>query len=186
MKLTNQPQLKLVEHGIQNEQSDVRIHVCVMVRRLYVFKTENGMAAIKTGLYKARPAFQMVNGVKRQTATGYVIPWNKIEGCTPVVLPEPLLKANPIHETDKPDIKGKNARVIAVRLLEDGRLPIPMKVNVVENTQQQIEGMDLVVDSKIRIQVKCDFRGGNRDLGGTGNLYLQIAEANPHKLAEAA
>ena len=102
-------------------------------------------------------------------------------------LPEYLLKANPIRDSDKPDIKGRNARLIAVKLLEEGRLPIPLKVSVVaENTKQQIDGTDLVVDSKLRIQVKCDFRGGNKDLGGTGNLYLQVAEANPNKLREAA
>jgi|JI10StandDraft_1071094.scaffolds.fasta_scaffold950452_1 hypothetical protein len=181
------PPLKLVEHGIQNEQSDIRIHVCVIARRLYVFKTKNALKAIGTGLYKARPAYQNVKGASQQTAMGYVIPWNKIEGCTPVQLPEQLLKENPIHANDKLDVKGKNARVIAVKLLEEGRLPIPLNVSIVaENTKEQIEGTDLVADVKLRIQVKCDFKGGNRDLGGTGNLYLQISEANPNKLREAA
>lgn len=180
------PPLKLVEHGIQNEISDIRIHVCVIARRLYVFKTSAGLDAIATGRYKALPAYQYVKNVRVQTATGYIVPWEAIKGCTPVQLPEHLLKENPIRQSDKLDIKGKNARVIAMRLLEDGRLPIPMRSSVVENTAQQIEGADLLVDAKIRIQVKCDFKGGNKNLGGTGNLFLQVAEANPNKLREAA
>jgi hypothetical protein len=43
----------------------------------------------------------------------------------------------------------------------------------------QFEGLDIVVATRVRIQVKLDFRGGERELGGTGNLFLQTAECNP-------
>ncbi len=34
----------------------------------------------------------------------------------------------------------------------------------------------------LHTQVKCDFDGGRKELGGTGNLFLQVKEANPFKL----
>ena len=38
---------------------------------------------------------------------------------------------------------------------------------------------DLLVTASLRIQVKCDYRGGPRELGGSGNLFLQTHECNP-------
>jgi hypothetical protein len=48
----------------------------------------------------------------------------------------------------------------------------------------QIDGDDIVVltgANRVHIQVKCDYPGGDKALGGTGNLYLQVAERNPLK-----
>lgn len=47
-----------------------------------------------------------------------------------------------------------------------------------------IKGTDIyvtTVSGKVKIQVKCDFIGGEIEYGGSGYLYLQTAERNPFK-----
>ena len=49
-----------------------------------------------------------------------------------------------------------------------------------ERENVQIQGTDILVFSRKRVQVKCDYRCGDRPLG-TGNVFLQRAERNPLK-----
>jgi hypothetical protein len=62
--------------------------------------------------------------------------------------------------------------------LVHGRFPIEFDPKIVEGRGLQIEGMDIIVNCKVKIQVKCDFTGGRKPLG-SGNLFLQTAECNP-------
>ena len=63
---------KLVEYGIHNEGSDIRAHVCVLARRVYVFPTANALACIDAGDYPRRPVYTQINGVSTVTAEGYL------------------------------------------------------------------------------------------------------------------
>lgn len=49
--------LNLVEYGIQNEQSDIRAHVCVVAKRVYVYSTDEGKRIAATGRFKSLPAY---------------------------------------------------------------------------------------------------------------------------------
>ena len=50
---------------------------------------------------------------------------------------------------------------------------------IVKEMDLQINGVDIVINMNTKIQVKCDYRGGPKAYGGTGNLYLQVRECNP-------
>ena len=67
----------------------------------------------------------------------------------------------------------------------NGLLPIPAIADNVREIDVQLLGGDVIIKpnairkDEIVIQVKCDYDGGERELGGTGNLFLQVAESNP-------
>ena len=65
---------------------------------------------------------------------------------------------------------GKESHRLAMTLTKLGRLPIPA-------VQKEItdEGGGYEAETS-----KCDFKGGERSLGSTGNLFLQVEECNPH------
>jgi len=165
----------LVEHGITTEDSDFRVHVCVLAERLYVFGSRETIEAVELGSYYEAPAF--TGDIK--TATGWLVPPFDIDGVQEIELPE---KAWPwISETEDccTSEKGRRATILVKRALELGLVSLPF---IVEGTSvaADIEGADLIITARYKIQVKCDWKGGRRDLGGSGNLYIQRSECNPH------
>lgn len=64
-----------------------------------------------------------------------------------------------------------------------GFIPIPLHGTVITSHDMQVSGLDMIVAGKARLQVKCDFYGGEKRFNPncTGNLYLQVAELNPLK-----
>ena len=92
-----------------------------------------------------------------------------------------------IREDDDTSEKGRKAVGLIAAMLRRGLLPIPGKVQrLVTDIDKplQIEGQDIIVEfgaATVRIQVKCDYKGGDKSRGGTGFLYLQTAERNPMK-----
>jgi hypothetical protein len=83
--------------------------------------------------------------------------------------------------------KGRKAVELVAAMIRNGLFPLPYAVGQLDSDpakDMQINGDDIIVDlgaNRVHIQVKCDFRGGDKALGGTGNLYLQVAERNPLK-----
>lgn len=171
-----QPRGNLIDYGICQESSDLRCHVCYGEGYLYVYKTNDGIAACSTGNYPLKPAYQP--GVTHATATGYLVPPDDICGCKRVKIP-PRGQQWALDKIDKQSDTGKKGSVTArlvAYMLKHGLIPMPLGSEEVGDQRLQIEGVDILVFCRLRIQVKCDWDGG-RD--GTGNLFLQMSETNP-------
>jgi len=173
----------LHEYGIQTEQSDLRAHVCPLVRRVYVYPTAEGRRALEAGGRRARPAYQP--GVVGPTAMGYCVPPFAIRRCVAVEVRAQAWEAVAFSETDDTSAKGQKAVRFVAEMIRAGVFPLPYAVGQLDADParaMQIRGDDIIVDlgaTRVHIQVKCDYRGGDVTLGGTGNLYLQVAERNP-------
>lgn len=168
----------LIAYGIQNEQSDIRAHVGVLSGKVYVYRTEDGLKAIETFDRKPRPASQP--GVNFVTAYGFAVPWRDIPRI--VAIPcKSLIDMHNIRESDSTSDKGDKAAQVVETLIRYGWFPLPVEPQSVTSASIQRQGVDLIVQGKWRIQVKCDFRAGDGHEKCTGNLYLQIAERNPFK-----
>ena len=174
--MTNQAD-NLVPYGIQNEESFIRAHVCPVVGRVYVFETERGRDIIKKKQYRIAPAY--TGGQK--TAEGYLVPPEDIEGVMEFNIPDDL-KRNILELSESTtSIKGRGAVKIVQEMMSRRLLTMPAILEDETSIDAQLRGSDLVVSNSCTVQVKCDWRGGSWRLGGTGNLYLQIAESNPNK-----
>lgn len=165
---------QLVAYGIQNEQSDVRAHVSVVKRCIYVFRTEAGQKAIQRPGVRKAPARQA--GFSGVTAEGYLVPPNQIQDCREVkFFPEWegwawLVDRKTQLNTSE---KGKYAVDIVSTALRGGLIPLWHNAEECKQIDLQISGTDIIVSNRCRIQVKCDWTAGSP------NLYLQTAECNP-------
>lgn len=168
----------LVPYGIQNERSHVRAHVCPVTRTLYAYRTADGQATIAGGSYHKRS----VTTQEIVTAEGFLIPPEDIPDCGCVDI-STWLRSIHILETDDVSTKGDKALRLTIAVLRAGKFPLILYdvSESVENRQLQQEGADIIVTVSARIQVKCDYRGGERVRGGTGFLFLQVAECNPYR-----
>ena len=166
----------LVSYGIQTEESDLRIHVCVTAARMYIFRTASARKAIQTNTFSVRPAFTG----SQQTANGYLVPPSAIDGCVSVAIPKIILTWVAFNETDSTSVKGKKAAQLVTFMARYLGLPMPVDVQDVTDLASQIAGVDMIATlAPQRIQIKCDWKGGSKQHGGTGNLFLQFEEANP-------
>lgn len=190
LKLRAQPKDKdssgLIDYGIQSENSHVRVHVCPRVKRVYVYPTKNGIEAIQTGRYKKKHGFQ--RGCEEPTSEGYPIPPEEIRNCIEIKVRERAWTYFGFCENHSTAEKGDKAVRMTIMMLKEGLLPIPAASREIKDKDMQVSGTDILVKAnriyheEIRLQVKCDYPGGRKELGGTGNLYLQTAERNPFKL----
>lgn len=171
-------QAELFEYGVQNEKSDIRAHVAVLAKKIYIYRTKEAVSLLNSGKYSLKPAYQ--EGVQGPTALGAPVPikdfrdlrtvtWN---GC-------PYWDG--WHEKLSTSQKGKKAIEVVVDLLKYGRFPLWIEVEEDKRQNIQIKGTDIVVFCKQHIQVKCDYRAGEGHELCTGNLYLQTKERNPLK-----
>lgn len=173
----------MIDYGIQNESSHIRAHVCPKVRRVYVYPTECGIAAIDTGKFYLAKGFQP--GIDVATAEGYLVPPFAISKCASVQLNPSVWEHLKFSKDDSTERKGKKAELLIKQMVLNGLLPIPAIADTVQEIDIQLSGGDVIIKpnairkGEIIIQVKCDYDGGERELGGTGNLFLQVAEINP-------
>ena len=173
----------LVKYGIQNEKSDIRAHVCPQVKRIYIYPTHRGLEAIATGKYKEVLGYQ--KGVDYATSKGYLVPPFDIHECVALSIKNEVWEHMGFTEELDTSTKGGKAERLIYEMLKRGMFPIPAISQSVNDHDMQISGCDIYIKpnairrKEILIQVKCDFPGGERNLGGTGNLFLQIAECNP-------
>ena len=178
----------LVQHGIFNEESDIRAHVGVEAGIVYVFSTNRALSVIDSGSYQSKPVYSYVHGEKIQTATGYVVP---VLDLLPVeVHATDVIKQVGFVNGDysKTSDKGKKAQLVVEKLLIQGRFPLSVHPKIITNADVQRKGIDLIVSGRWRIEVKCDWRAGMFDPAIhldslknvlTGNVYLQTHECNP-------
>jgi hypothetical protein len=167
----------LVAYGIQQDRSDLRAHVCFVAGVLYVYTTKAGQACVKQNVFPQCPV--RTNNII--TARGYLVPPGKITGCYRVDIPDELLAKHAISKRDTTTAKGRKAVAIVMDMLADALFPLPLNSSAIEDIKLQYEGLDVLIAANIRIQVKCDYEGGEKHIGGTGNLFLQIAECNPFR-----
>jgi len=163
----------LFEYGIHTEQSDVRAHVSVCNKTLYIFPTKNGVAAIEKHCPPLADAGQ--NGVKGRTANGWLTKIEWIEDIRKLTF-----ASWDGWDRFKPDLstseKGKLAVECVIQLMKIGRFPFWLDATEDERENIQVSGTDILIFCRKKVQVKCDWR-----IGETGNLFLQRAERNPLK-----
>ena len=168
---------RLFEYGIQTERSDVRAHVSVVNQTIYVFQTALGVEAIERTNAPLRTATQP--GVDGPTAEGWLVDVNAINDLRRVKFlswdgwPR-------IAEARTTTAKGTLAVECVIQAMRRGRFPFWLDAAEDERENVQIQGTDILVFCRKRVQVKCDFRCGDKPLG-TGNVFLQRAERNPLK-----
>lgn len=176
-------QAKLIEYGIQNEDSHLRAHVCPQVRRVYVYPTPCGVEALENGIETL--GYQC--GVEYPTANGKRVPPFSIRNCVALQVNKEAWDGYAFSQKESTSHRGKKATRFVLRMLKNGIFPLPLGVLTDANLSRALEvkGRDIHVWTKkgrIIIQVKCDFVGGEKELGGSGYLYLQTAECNPLKM----
>ena len=126
-------------------------------------------------------------GVAGATSEGYIVPPLAIGKCVIIQVRDCAWDKCDFREDDDTSTKGGKAVVLVAGMIRNGLFPLPYNIDSLDDDPAyalQIDGDDIVVAlgaSCVKIQVKCDFRGGEKDLGGTGNLFLQVAERNPLK-----
>lgn len=168
---------KLTRHGIHDEVSDYRAHVCFAEGAVYLFETAQGKLTVDTGNYPVREAYQ--KGVEGRTALGYLVPPFHIPGCKRVPIPADVIYEIDCRRDESTSVKGKKAVRVVARMMQMGYITLPMSLVEIDEKKLQIQGIDAVTKVEKKLQVKCDFYGGTRP-DGSGNLYLQFAEHNPN------
>jgi hypothetical protein len=172
---------ELFPYGIHEERSDVRAHVSVVNRTVYVFPTRNGIEAIKRENPPLRPAGQP--GVEGPTAEGWLVKPDAIADMRRVRFYswEGWKEFNKKLTTTK---KGKLAVQCVIETMRRGKFPFWIDATEDQRKDIQVSGTDVLVFCKKRIQVKCDYDAGERngpngERTGTGHLFLQKSERNP-------
>lgn len=171
----------LVDYGIQNEKSHLRAHVCPLVRRVYIYQTKHGLKAIAGH----KCVFGYQDGVNIPTSRGYLVPPFDIEKCVSISFSTRAWRAVNFSDKDDTTEKGAKATMLVLAMIKNGLFPLPALAEEITDYDLQINGQDIIISSSaieqndIVIQVKCDYNGGEKSLGGTGNLFLQTQECNP-------
>jgi hypothetical protein len=70
------------------------------------------------------------------------------------------------------------AVLCVIAAMKRGRFPFWLDAAEDKRENVQIQGTDIVVFCRKKVQVKCDYAAGDKP-NGTGNLFLQRAERNP-------
>jgi len=165
----------MYNYGIQNEESDLRAHVSVCNGTVYTFLPASAMAAIAAHPEVGqRPAYQP--GVNHATAQGYPMPIKYISGVQAIKIPREIFSQANFSQNDSTSTKGNKAVFCVKEMLKMNLIPFAFRVDEVSDRTLQIQGTDILVSAKYRIQVKCDWK-----IGQTGNIYLQTQECNPLK-----
>lgn len=166
---------KLVDYGIQNEDSDIRAHVGVLAGKVYVYTTRHALDVLGNKKYPVRNVSRNPQGII--TAQGYAVPVVDIKPAT--INAEALIQREQFSADDNESIKGEKAVNVVQSLLRGGRFPLPVNPVIVQDVEMQHKGLDIIVRGTWRIQVKCDYRCGHGHIDCTGNLFLQVRECNP-------
>lgn len=174
----------LFKYGIEEEQSDIRAHVSLRGRCVTVFRTADMLALVKAKKYPEKPATQPgVNG--SVTAKGYIVPLADIE-------PKYILCSSKFpwdrYDHDKMTLMERGDAAVAVVRAAIRANYFPLWVcGIVESDKElDIQGTDIVVNARRRIQVKYDHAACSAKDGGTGNLFIQTHERNPLKIYSSA
>ena len=166
---------ELFDYGIQTEASDIRAHVSVVNKTIYVFPTRNGIMAAQANNCLVVPAYQP--GVDVETARGWKVEVGLINDLRRIKFTS-WEGWGMFSATLSTSQKGKLAVDCVLEAMKRGRFPFWVDAQESKRDNAQLKGIDILVYCRKRVQVKCDYRGGDSPLG-TGNLFLQSAERNP-------
>lgn len=169
---------QLVDYGIQNEESDFRAHVGFACGICYVFETGVARTVVERGTYPKVPAWQP--GYSFATAYGFLVPPDEVPRIKEVAIPGDIFHGYRPKKSDDTTKKGAAAVAVVKNLLFRGVFPLYPKC-LTPRDIQDIAGTDIIVTLNTRIQIKCDWSAGPKEHGGSGNLFLQVAECNPGK-----
>jgi len=189
----------LIKYGIAEDESDYRIHVGLGGGRVYVFATRAGQEALRSGR-RYTPFAASQDGVDYVTGLGRRVPWRDVDGCVQIMMPRDLMMDIRCTKRDSPNVKGREAVRIVLAMFERGILELPPveisnhhsesppeqndpapdngKAHKVHHRGLQLKGIDLITDSGLSAQVKCDWNCTRK------GLALQTHEINPHKLTD--
>jgi len=171
------------EQGITNDESDFRVHVGYKAQHIYVFPTQAGRDALEREKHRLdlkRGSQPGVGGII--TNEGYAVPISSIDGLQSILIPIDIYQQYPIIRDELTSTKGAKAVSIVADMLKRQLVKLPLNISFIDKKDLQIRGHDILIWSKLTLQVKCDFLAGEREFGGTGNLFLQTAECNPRRL----
>lgn len=180
---------KLANYGIHTEESDWRIHVCVKAKAVYCFPRDAAVAAVNRRAMINQDGHKVVTTGDIVTATGYAIPIEEIDPIYPVRIPSGWISHVhgarayiTIHERMSTTAKGEKAEKVVAALWRNGYLNFIRPISLQEQTEIHVQhrGIDLIAVMPT-VQIKCDFAGGDKALGGTGNLFIQLSECNPYQ-----
>jgi hypothetical protein len=162
---------ELFPHGIFEENSDIRAHVSVLEKIVYVFPTKNAINAIKVHDPVLKTAGQP--GVDGPTAMGWLVRPDWVEDIRRVKF-QSWDRWGEFSESLPTGKKGKLAVECVIEIMRRGRFPFWIDATEDQRENIQISGTDILIFCKKRIQVKYDYPTGK-----TGNLFLQKSERNP-------
>ncbi len=173
---------KLYDYGIYTEQSDIRAHVGPLAKTVYVYKTQEMINYIDQNKETIPIKYASQQGWSQPTASGYTVPIADLSFIRKVQWYSYPWDTFP-PRTASTSERGAAAVHIVCELLRLGRFPLFFD-GAEESTDRniQISGTDIVVTGTHKIQVKCDYPAAPREMGGYGNLYIQIQESNPFKM----
>ena len=167
----------LYPHGINSEVAQWRAHVAIPCRQIFMFPTSKAISLITQNGYPLTNAYQ--KNITYATAQGYLIPIRDFGASlqrTPIPFDISLPTETQLEQYDTSQ-KGRLAANVVMLMLQRGAIAIATKWECETPTYQQDKsGIDLIICSKILLQIKCDLK-----ICKTGNLYIQTAEANPLK-----
>jgi len=179
----------LANYGIHTEQADLRLHVCVLARKVYVFEPSAALAAVSRRATTDQAGHKTVYTAGILTATGYAIPVAEIDPVYPINVPAGWLnhdlRSNApivIHRDMDTSTKGARAERLVMRMWLHGYLSgwiRPLSLQQITAQRDQLKGKDFQAIAP-SIQVKCDYAGGQGP-DCTGNLFIQLSEVNPFK-----
>jgi hypothetical protein len=165
---------ELFESGVHTENSDIRAHVGMYNRAVYVFKTAHANKILQT---HGRIKYAGQAGVGYATGKGKVVPWNSIEDIRELKF-HSWPRWDEFNENLSTSQKGKLAVDCVIDIMRLGRFPLWLDAEEDQRENIQIKGTDILLFCRKKIQVKCDALAGPKPKG-TGNIFLQIAEVNP-------
>lgn len=168
---------QLVNYGIHEEKADLRFHVGVVTKRVFIFEPKYILRLIASGKYPS--AFAYTGNIK--TANGYLIPPGDIPNLREAQIPWDIYSEAMFNEKDSTSIKGFKAMRVVRKMISLGLISSIIDTVDVNDRELQIEGTDIIPIFAESYQVKCDWKAGPKSLGGSGNLYIQTAECNPLK-----
>lgn len=171
--------MNLHKYGIEEEQSDIRAHVSLPGRRVTVYRTADMVALISRSSYVERNGYQP--GVEHATAKGWLVPLEDIQP-QHVLLSESFPWQQWNHTEMDCGQKGDMAVKCVRAAILANRFPLWVCGHVNGDRELDIQGTDIIVSAKRRIQVKYDYGAYPASEGGTGNLYIQSHERNPLKI----
>lgn len=173
----------LIEWGIFQEKSDFRAHVGYPAQHAFIFPTKPAQSLA----YAYRQRGIKEHDVKTRdiiTAKGYVMPLSQIVGLQKVMIPRDIYQKYPIRRQESTSLSGKMAVYIVMEMIQRGLIALPFLVTDAKDRQTQIiEGADIILAMNLKIQVKADWRAGERTMSPEcyGNIFLQTWECNPDK-----